>query len=82
MKTQSQKVLLGQHRNLVTHSLGIQFLYSSMLMPGDNDSFAMEILSQNHREINITEAILVSRKLIITCIKGFPDNDIMRIPLM
>ena len=35
------------------------------LGPRDYDSFAVAILSQNHREINIAELILVSTKVVI-----------------
>ena len=41
------------------------------LVHEDYDSFAMAILSQNHREFDIAESILVSVKVIITCSKGF-----------
>ena len=34
-------------------------------MPGDYDSFATVILSQNYREINIAESLSVSIKVII-----------------
>ena len=40
-------------------------------MPGDYSSFSMAILSQNHREMNIAELILLSLKVIIACTKGF-----------
>ena len=41
--------------NLDQHTLG----------HGDYDPFATAILSQNHREIDITESILAIRKVII-----------------
>ena len=45
--------------------LKIKAMNITTLGPGDYDSFATAILSQNHREINITESISVSRKVII-----------------
>ena len=48
----------------------------------DYDSFATVILSQNNKGINISQAISVSIKVIIICTKGFPDNNIMGIPLV
>ena len=52
------------------------------LMSQDYDSFAMTVLSQNHREINIAESILANIKVVITCTKGFSNNDIMGIAMM
>ena len=51
-------------------------------MPWDYDSFAMPILSWNYREIDFEESILVSIKVVIALLRGFPNNDIMEIPLM
>ena len=50
------------------------------LTPGDYDSFAVAILSQNHRGINIVELISARIKVIIALPRGFPDNDIIRFP--
>ena len=40
-------------------------------MPGDYDSSATAILSQNDRVVNIAELILMSLKVIIACFNGF-----------
>ena len=44
--------------------------FSHITLGGDYTSFAMAILSGNHIEIDITESILVSIKVKITCTKG------------
>ena len=49
----------------------------SIIMPGDYDSFAMAIFSQNHREIDITESILVSINVTVACAKVFSEFPIM-----
>ena len=42
------------------------------LTPRDYNYFAMAILSQNHRGIDIAEMISASIKVIIACTVGFP----------
>ena len=55
---------------LSIHSYGLHYcsgitLWQCTLKPGDCDSFTRKILSQDHREISITESILMGRKVII-----------------
>ena len=49
--------------------------------PGDYNSVTVAILSQNHRDIDITESVLASIKVRIAVPRGFPNNDIIGIPL-
>ena len=44
------------------------------LESGNYDSFAVAILNQNHKVINVVELLSISIKVII---EGFPDNVIM-----
>ena len=57
-------------------------IIQNTLASGDYNSFAMAVLSQNYREINIRDSILVSIKVIITSMKGFLYNDIMVISII
>ena len=67
-------ILLLFKENSTTPPLG-----QNTLMPGDYNSFAMAILSQNHREIDITELISASINVIIALPRGFRKKDIMTI---
>ena len=42
----------------------------------------MMIFSQNYREVDITELMLASIKVIIALPGGFPNDDIVGIPLI
>ena len=53
------------------HSWKMNMYVCNTLTPKDYDSFAMVMLNQNHRGIDIAELILVSLKVIITCTKEF-----------
>ena len=45
------------------------------LISRDYNSLATAILSQNHRDVNIAESILVSTKVIIACLILFLTRD-------